>query len=324
VPTSAPSVAAPASAPSQPMTKIVQVVPSRDFGFLPAIVASGRGFFAEQGLDVELPMMATSTAISALLAKEVQIGSAGSSVRAAYQGAPLRAIFYYYNYSTFQVVGASELKSFNDLRGKSIGVDSPGSSEDAALKLLLKSKDIPLSDVNVITLGPRSQRIPWILSGQVQFTLAHPDLAVELEQQGFNVLGNVRDILPIPWSGFAVHQDTLREQPELLKAWIRAGIRTLQFIKQNPSETVAIAVQELGMSSASAERALELLQPAISAEDPGGFTEAGLLLSTQIDLESNNLPGDPAELGKGTHDVTLLRQVQRELGIRCTTGYQCQ
>ena len=33
---------------------------------------------------------------------------------------------------------------------------------------------------------------------------------------------------------------------------------------------------------------------------------------------------DPAEMGPRTQDVTLLRQVQRELGIRCTTGYQCQ
>jgi hypothetical protein len=73
----------------------------------------------------------------------------------------------------------------------------------------------------------------------------------------------------------------------------------------------------------AARRAVELVLPAINADDPGGFTEAGLLLNTQLDMEALGMTGDPAEIGPRTQDVTLLRQVQRELGIRCTTGYQC-
>jgi ABC-type nitrate/sulfonate/bicarbonate transport system substrate-binding protein len=192
------------------------------------------------------------------------------------------------------------------------------------VKLLLKREDIPLSDVQIAALGPRSQRLPAIYGGQVQFTLAHPDLAVDLEQRGFNILGDLRDVLPIPWSGFAVHQDALRDQSDLVKAWIRANVRTLQFMKQNPSETAALAARELGLELPTAQRAIELLLPAISDDDPGGFTEAGLVINTQIDLEANNMSGDAAELGRRSHDVVVLRQVQRELGIRCTGGYQCQ
>jgi hypothetical protein len=41
-------------------------------------------------------------------------------------------------------------------------------------------------------------------------------------------------------------------------------------------------------------------------------------------MEALGMSGDAAEVGRKTQDLTLLRQVQREMGIRCTTGYQCQ
>ena len=304
--------------------KGIQALPTRDFGFLPAVLAASRGFFTEEGLDMELPVMTPNTAIPALINREIQFGSAASSVRAGYQGAPLRAVFYQYSYSTFLAVGASDVRTYKDIRGKAIAVESPGGSEDLAVKLLLKREDIPLSEVQIAALGPRSQRLPAIYGGQVQFTLAHPDLAVDLEQRGFNILGDLRDVLPIPWSGFAVHEDALRDQSDLVKAWLRANVRTLQFMKRNPGETAALAARELGLELPTAQRAIELLLPAISDDDPGGFTEAGLVINTQIDLEANGMSGDAAELGRRTHDVMLLRQVQRDLGIRCTGGYQCQ
>ena len=67
-----------------------------------------------------------------------------------------------------------------------------------------------------------------------------------MERQGFNILGDVRSLMPVPWSGFVVHQDVLREQPEPIKGWIRAHVHALQFMKQNPAETAAIAMRELG------------------------------------------------------------------------------
>ena len=38
------------------------------------------------------------------------------------------------------------------------------------------------------------------------------------------------------------------------------------------------------------------------------------------DAEADTFDG---ELGKRVYDMALLRQAQRELGIRCTAGYQC-
>lgn len=323
-PRTAPSAAAPptAAAPRE-LTRVVQAVPTRDFGFLPGIVAISKGFAAAEGLQLELPVMPSNAAIPAITNKQIELAAAGSGTRAAYQGAPLKGIFYYYNQNTLISVGSSEVRSYRDLPGKIIAVSSPGSSEDWVSKLLLNRERIPVSDVQILPIGQGPQRVQAMVAGQVQFSVLNADLAVDLERRGFNILGDVRDVLPVPWSGFVVHTDLLRERPELVKGWIRAHIRALQFMKADHQETAAIAVRELGLDPELALRAVELVLPAINDDDPGGFTEAGLILNAQIDMEALDMTGEVAEIAKSAQDLTLLRQVQREMGIRCTTGYQC-
>jgi NitT/TauT family transport system substrate-binding protein len=300
----------------------VQALATRDFGYLPTIVAVSKGFFAEEGLEVEQPAMPVSTAIPAILSKEIPIGP--NAVRAAYQGAPARTVFYQFSRITFLGVGASGIQSYADLPGKVLAVSVPGSAEDLAMKLILQREGIPLSDVQIVPLGPSPQRAQALLGGQAHVSLLNPDLALGLERRGFNILGHVRDLMPVPFGGFSVHEDTVRDQAPWLKPWLRANIRGVQFVKRNPTEAAEIAVKELSVESDIALKAIELIVQSLDDEDPGGFSEAGILLGTQLDMEVVGLTGDPSELARRANDVTTLRQVQREMGIRCTRGYQCQ
>lgn len=318
------STVAAAAKTGRPLTKIIQALPSRDFGFLPQILALSKGFFAEEGLDVQLPVMVSRAAVPALITKEIQFAVAGSSMRSAYRGAPLKAIFYTYNYSTLIAVGAPSVKSYMDLKGKALAIASPGSSEDFATRRILEHEGIPVSEVKIIGVGQGPQRVQAMLAGQVQFSTLNANLAVPLKNRGYNILGHLRELMPIPFSGFAVHQDTLKENPEMVKAWLRANIRALRYLKTNKADAAAIAVKEFNLDPAEAEEAIELVLPAISDDDPGGFTLEALIENTKQDLQLLKMPGDPLTIGKNVHDVTLLREVQRELGIRCTKGYQCQ
>jgi hypothetical protein len=61
----------------------------------------------------------------------------------------------------------------------------------------------------------------------------------------------------------------------------------------------------------------------MSADDPGGCTEQGIRL--QIEYNAERLGMDPQKVKSAdVADFTLLREVQRELGIHCRSGYQCQ
>ena len=64
-------------------------------GYLPLFVAVHRGFFKDEGIDIEIPMMLPQLAHSALFSGEVDYhGVADSALRLAAKGAPIRAIFF--------------------------------------------------------------------------------------------------------------------------------------------------------------------------------------------------------------------------------------
>jgi hypothetical protein len=63
--------------------------------------------------------------------------------------------------------------------------------------------------------------------------------------------------------------------------------------------------------------------PVISADDPGGFTENGMRLN--LEYSASRQGGDAGKVPIAqVADISLLREVQREMGIRCKDGYQCK
>src|SRR5262249_8920648 len=145
-PASAPAAAAPAQATAPPpaqssfgpasapaarphtLTKVVQALPVESFGFLPMYVARAKGVFADEGLDVQTRLMGSSAALAGLLNGEVDFAVAGSGVRAAMQGAPMKAIMYTYNSVLFEFVVVPEIRTLEDLKGKNVGTSSRGGS----------------------------------------------------------------------------------------------------------------------------------------------------------------------------------------------------
>ena len=119
---------------------MVEALPTHDVGYIPSIVAREKGFFAAEGLQVDLPVMTSQVSIPALTNKQVTFAAHGSAQRAAYQGAPLTAIWYAWQYNTFYAVASKDIKSYQDLKGKVIAIASPGSSEDVVIHLLLKKQ----------------------------------------------------------------------------------------------------------------------------------------------------------------------------------------
>jgi ABC-type nitrate/sulfonate/bicarbonate transport system substrate-binding protein len=71
------------------------VLPGNSMGYLPLFVAVHRGFFKDEGIDIELPRLVPAMAHNALLAGEAQYhGLADSGLRLAAKGLPLKAIFF--------------------------------------------------------------------------------------------------------------------------------------------------------------------------------------------------------------------------------------
>src|SRR5262249_3795397 len=150
-----------------------------------------------------------------------------------------------------------------------------------------------------------------------------PDVAAYLALRGYRILMNSSEVYQVPFSGMATHEDLIRENPDLIRRWLRAHIRAIQYIRKNSEDAALVAAKELKLAPEVAMGATKLLIPVLGADDPGGFTENGMRLN--LEYSASRQGGDASKVPIAqVADVTLLREVQREMGIRCKDGYQCK
>ena len=305
----------------KPLIKVTQGMPAKDINFLPWYLAAGKGFFAEEGLEVALPAMTAQVSVPALVSKQIEFAIGSSSARAAYQGAPVKVLMYAFSRFPFIAVAAKEIKTYKDLSGKVAATSSICGSDDTITKMLLGREKVV--DYKLIPLGIPSARAAALVAGQIQFTLQDPLTAYRLEKEGYTVLGPADDVHPLPSGGYAVHEEMFSQKPDVVRAWLRATIKALLYEKRDPEGAADFAVAELGIDRDLALRALKHNGNFIDDRDPGGASEKALIQITEDDFTQLKMAGDPVAMAKKVHDFSLLRQAQRELGIKCTAGYQC-
>src|SRR4029450_7865292 len=88
------------------------VLPGNSMGYLPLFVAVHKGFFRDEGLEIELPRLVPAMAHNALIAGEAHYhGLADSGLRLAARGLPLKAIFYAADRPMYYLVAQKEIRS---------------------------------------------------------------------------------------------------------------------------------------------------------------------------------------------------------------------
>src|SRR2546427_3236411 len=115
------------------------VLPGNSMGYLPLFVAVHRGFFKDEGIDIELPRLVPAMAHNALLAGEAQYhGLADSGLRLAAKGLPLKAIFFGADRPMYYLVAQKDIRTVAELKSKRIGVSQFGGTSDLSARLALR------------------------------------------------------------------------------------------------------------------------------------------------------------------------------------------
>src|SRR5215813_11884958 len=92
-------------------------IPSTTHAVLAFSTSRDKGYYRDEGLEVELILMSAPIASRALLS-----------------GAPLRFVFTTYNRPMFWLFGKSAIRDVKDLKGKKVGVSGIGSGPDSLLR----------------------------------------------------------------------------------------------------------------------------------------------------------------------------------------------
>jgi len=289
---------------------------TKDFGYLPLFVGMRSGLFAQEGLEIQWIVVNSNVVVTALIAGEIDVaGIAGSSMRAAARGAPLKANFFPYDKSLFVLMGAPGIKRVQDLKGKVIGTTGPGATTEVAASMVLQHYGMdPKKDVTFMTIGGAETSLVAMRNGTIQARAFNPDAAFIMKKQGFTELGVLADMGPWPWAGYSTSDAHLSNRRDKIKRWTRAMVKSLQLMLNRRDETYKIAQAEFGHPRDVTESAANVCIKAIDPQNPGGATDEAMRKNIELTITQPLKLGASPPLSQLV-DFTLLREVHRELGI---------
>ena len=108
--------------------KVRVAVSNFSASYISMYIAQKRGFFAEEGLTVEIILMAGLTSTRALIGNSVELGSA-SNPTAAVQGAKLKMLMVFNDKPPGMLIAQPTIKNVAELHGKRLGGSTVGSLE---------------------------------------------------------------------------------------------------------------------------------------------------------------------------------------------------
>ncbi len=255
----------------------VGFVPSVQFA--PLYVGIDKGFYADEGLDVELVYGYENDYIKLVGVNQSQfmIGSGDQVVIGRSQGLPVRSVLTWFTrYPVVTMAKADAgIVTPADLAGKTIGIPGPFGANYVAYRGILEAAGLTERDVKTESIGftQAAALAAGTVDAAVDYAVNGP---VVLAAEGIDTVQfGLDDYVHIPANGLVTNEETIEEHPELAGAMVRATARAIQYTLDYPDEAFAIAltfVPEAGGDNLAINRAV------FEAALPYWTPEAGMQL----------------------------------------------
>lgn len=280
--------------------------------WLPVKAAVDRGFFREQGLDPVLVQMRGNVATAALASGDLDFSLNISPVlNGAIQGLGLKLVAGLNTRPLFSLLVRPEIKNATDLKGKIFAVSSFGNTQAILTEKHLQHLGLKKGEYQLLAMGATSARVAAMEKNLAQGSLMPPPANVMLENRGYRLFGHTAEIVVHPIAGLGAHESKIRNQRETVKSALRAALKGLLFVRDNRSETVKLIMAMNALNEKDAARVYDFSK--------AGFSPNGMLADDDLSIEWGFIQQETKKTGvpvSVAYDLTLLREVQQEMGIR--------
>ena len=281
-------------------------------GFAPLTLADKAGIFKKNGLDVELKMIPQKDRHLALAAGAIQCAATTVETHVAWNanGVPIVQIFQMdKSYGADGLAVRNDIKSFADLKGKTIGVSAPGTAPYFGLAWMLNKNGMTLKDVKTVSLEPQPAAQAFV-AGQNDAAMTYePYLStVRNNPAAGNILATTLD--------YPMVIDTVGCAPTWLKANAKAAqaltnsyFEALDMIKADPvkaNEIMGSAVKQGGEQFAKSSAYLRWQDKAANQKFFSGELTQFMKDSVPILLESGVIRKAPQDLA-ATFDASFIK-----------------
>jgi len=144
------------------------------------------------------------------------------------------------------IIGTGEIKSIEDLKGKTVALDKSSTAYFFFLTVL-KDHGIKEEEVNITEMGAADAGAAFLVGKVDAAVVWEPWLTNASQLQGGHVLVSSKDYPKTIVDVMAVRSDFAKDSPNTVAALEEAWYKAIDFYKENPEEGNAIMAKGLGL-----------------------------------------------------------------------------
>ncbi|MEF3304585.1 ABC transporter substrate-binding protein [Paenibacillus sp. GYB003] len=244
----------------QPQLQKIRYSPLSGVSGLAVRFGAEKGFFKEEGLDVEF--ITTKNAVEGLASKDVDVADVATTtaIIAAGKGAPIKIVSSMFRVKgPFYLIAAPGINKVEDLKGKKVGAAVFGSGLDVYTQVILNKHGLKKDDVTYLANGAQEAAYASLTSGQVDATIIHEPFASLAEVSGTGkLLAKGWDYLPNFHTGvIAARNDFIEKNPQLLEKLLRAYFKSQEYAKSHLDEYKTYFKANVKVDEKAIDRAFE-------------------------------------------------------------------
>jgi ABC-type nitrate/sulfonate/bicarbonate transport system substrate-binding protein len=231
---------------AQGLKKVRMGIQSTNIGFLPFHLAYHKGFYREQGIDLETIFMSTQAVNAAFVRGDLDYSAAVNGIiQGIVRGAPAKILACAVDRPLQSFIARKDIRAPRDLKGKKVAGSTTGGTATLMADAALKHFGLdPGRDVTVVTL--RDNRLTALESGTVDAALLGVPENIIAVEKGYNELLFLGDVLSFPQNGFGASVKKIQESPDEVYGMVRATLRGFIFSldPRNREEVILIIMKQ--------------------------------------------------------------------------------
>jgi NitT/TauT family transport system substrate-binding protein len=293
---------------------------SKTLFYLPFYVAQKKNFYNAENLKVELILIGRSDVqLQALIVGEIHFGTLNSDgvIAVNEKGANLKVIAGVDNAAPYFLIGGKAYRKLEDLKGTRLGVSSLRGGATSILLEYLKTKGLhyPKDFAMAVIAGGTVARLTALESGAVAgAVLGFPYSEIAIDQ-GFNRLGDTMEVISTyQFNGITVNPSWAEKNRATVVKFLKAHIRALRWIHQEPAQAAELFTGELGVKPPYARRGIDYFTKNKVFPIDGSVTLEGLKANIDVQFRDGVLK-EPLPGPERYADQSYVRQAQKELGL---------
>ena len=214
-----------------------------------------RGFFSQEGLDLQVLVVRGVIGLSSLMSGEIDVTChAGSGLAAALRGLPIKIVNVTHDRPVHDLIVHPSIVTPGDLKGKAIAVGSLEGTAAVIARRVLQAKGLDAQkDVTLLSMDSPA-RLQSLLSGRVAAGLVTPPTTYLAMDRGFRTMARGRDHIRYLQTGVVATDTAIKQKRGNIIRFLRGWNRALKFYQDNPETMIPYIQKKLAVSDAKMAR----------------------------------------------------------------------